>query len=336
MHHSTVITIYLLAVSVAVSPALSSFLIGCNHLVSNVRVDPIINFGTVAGHDHTFFGSNGISAFTKTGNDLIKETTCHTCSGNDKSAYWVPTLMWRHANGTLVRAKVLNMVVYWDNTIRGTDRFVPIIPMPLGLKLLEGSVVAVTASMAAKRFDWSCSETLAQGRKTWPVKQCDQFMRLAIRLPDCWNGKDLYLPGSAHMAHSTDGDSKCPPGFKRTWALRYEIDYEIKKHWRWDVSAGTKPRLVLGRPEFSSSYGAHADFFNGLSVAEQMRKLASCGNKLPDFCLQPGKASCRARHVFPNMSSRDIMLQAPRLQARPLTNATALSRTALQPMVQKP
>lgn len=277
-----------------------SFLISCNHLVSNVAVDPIVSPGQQSNHDHTFFGSNAISHNTSSGEDL-RTGNCYTCGGGDKSAYWIPTLMWKYPNGTLKTARVKNsMAAYWSNSLRGTGIPVDISFFPLGLKFVAGNASAMTVQDAAPYYGWSCSNDLAKATKTWPVVQCSEYIRLSIDLPDCWDGVNMFLTGSKHMAYS-DNVKGCPAGFKRMWSLRLEFDHYIESDWMWDAT--NPPRFVLGKSSMDSPYMIHADFFNGFTLEEQQTKMNICGNLGPDFCHQtiPTVSNCIPKYVSPYM-----------------------------------
>ncbi|CAM9174226.1 unnamed protein product, partial [Phaeothamnion confervicola] len=247
-----------------------AFVIHCKELVRNVRADPILTPGTLAEHRHTFFGSNAISAFTATGEQLIAGT-CTTCTGDDYSGYWVPTLSWQSTTTHQEVVEVARFHAYWSNTFRGTGTFAPITLMPLGLRFVVGEEDATTDAMSAPFYTWSCASDLNKGSKHWP-SMCKGFMRLSLNFPECWNGKDLYLPGSKHMTFA-DGAGVCPRGFVRTWAIRMEIDYNVKPEWVWNP-----PKFLLGNKKHSSSFGIHADFFNGLTIANQQDYMNRCGN----------------------------------------------------------
>lgn len=291
---------YLLIVLTWINSVSGSFLISCNHLVSNVAVDPIVSPGQQSGHDHTFVGSNAISQNTLSGEDL-RTGDCYTCGGGDKSAYWIPTLMWKYPNGTLKTARFKNsMAAYWSNSLRGTGIPVDISFFPLGLKFIAGNASATSLSDAAPFYGWSCGDDLTKATKTWPVKQCTEYMRLSIDLPDCWDGLNMFLSGSKHMAYS-DNVKGCPVGFKRMWSLRLEFDHYIEKDWFWDSL--NPPKFVLGKSSMDSPYMIHADFFNGFTIEEQQTKMNICGNLGPDFCHQntPTPSNCVPKYVSPFM-----------------------------------
>lgn len=269
-------------------------------MISNVAVDPIVAPGQQSSHDHTFFGSNAISQNTVSGEDL-RTGDCYTCGGGDKSAYWIPTLMWKYPNGTLQTARFKNSIaVYWSNSLRGTGIPVDISFFPLGLKFIAGNASAMTEKDAAPFYGWACGDDLVKQTKTYPSKQCTEYMRFSMELPDCWDGVNMFLPGSKHMAYS-DNVKGCPSGFKRMWSLRLEFDHYIEKDWFWDVN--TPPKFVLGKASMDSPYMIHVDFFNGFTIDEQSIKMAICGNLGPDFCHQntPPPTNCVPKYIKPGM-----------------------------------
>jgi Domain of unknown function (DUF1996) len=274
----------------------ASFLIGCKPLISSVRVDPILSFGGISSHNHTFWGASSISAFTDTSTGL-RASRCFTCSGGDKSAYWAPTLYWKRANGLFVTVPINDIAVYWDNTIVGTGQNVNISMIPLDLRQVEGNASAKSRADAAFRYSWQCG-----GRyyAEYPPVNCNlSWWRLGLVMRDCWDGVNLFLPGNKHMAHSNQLGG-CPLTHPiRIWTLRIEITYGILPEMIWNATA--PPPLFLGGPDGDSAYGVHIDFINGLAPAEQKAQLDRCPKCTGDgnvLRTPPTDPSCTSQHML--------------------------------------
>ncbi|KAH9986130.1 hypothetical protein BJV77DRAFT_1030084 [Russula vinacea] len=82
-----------------IPPANAFWRLQCSQPVLNSRVDPIVDPGKPSGHSHTIMGSNAIG-FNTTFDDL-RNSNCSTCPVKaDKSAYWIPELMYQYQNGS--------------------------------------------------------------------------------------------------------------------------------------------------------------------------------------------------------------------------------------------
>lgn len=252
------------------------------HPLGRARIDPIVSRGVLNSHEHTFLGSDSVSAYTVTGAELTRNSACSSCG--DPSSYWFPSLF---QDARYVR--VDQAAVYWSNSLPGTNDFQNITLMPLGLRMIEGSPFAANASEAAPFYDWYCFDALSVGHKaTFPACPGNDRMRLSVRFPSCWNGVDRYLPRSAHMRHP-GVNGECPPGYRRTWSLRLEVDY---------APDGRGGRLTLGAPNITSPYATHADFFNGMARSGQRRLMTECGHLGGDYCnLRPLTDACAPKYL---------------------------------------
>ena len=252
------------------------------YMLGRARIDPIVGLGTVTSHEHTFIGSDAVSAWTRTGRELLENATCTSCGVGDTSSYWFPSMFW---DGQYVQ--VAEASVYWSNSLPGTNAYRDIVLIPVGLRMIEGSPFAESVAEAAPDFAWFCFGDLAKGYKTFPPSTCPQNkMRLSLRFPSCWNQVDNYLPSSAHMAHPAS-NGVCPRGFGRTWSIRLEVDYKLDPSWKWHGET----KFVLGTS--SSPRSVHADFINGMSKVTQSQQMDRCGKLGGDHCnLRPERSDC--------------------------------------------
>lgn len=95
MKASTIATI--LAASVTGADAF--WRLPCRGRLGVARIDPLMNFGTIADHAHSIQGGGafGMSSFE----DVLTTSTCTSCAvTQDKSAYWAPALYFMDDNGT--------------------------------------------------------------------------------------------------------------------------------------------------------------------------------------------------------------------------------------------
>ena len=101
---------------------------------------------------------------------------------------------------------------------------------------------------------------------------CSQGMRAQIKFPSCWNGVDLYLPDSAHVAYQSGiGEGVCPPGFDSYLPVLY---YEVL-YWTIDVDQADGGQFVFAQGDITG-YGFHGDFVNGWNQAVLVAAVQSC------------------------------------------------------------
>jgi hypothetical protein len=161
--------------------------------------DPIVAPGVPgASHEHTFFGNRTTSAFSTEDSLLAGATLCRR--RQDRSAYWVPTLM---IDGQPVVP--LGAAVYYR---RGT--YADVVDPPNGLRMIAGDAHATTPQ-GLERVFWNCEP---QGAGTQDVPACPADPRFSLRLhvdfPECWDGANLdSADHRAHVAYASAG--VCPP-----------------------------------------------------------------------------------------------------------------------------
>lgn len=204
-------------------------------------VDPIVHPGrSGASHLHDFFGSRAVDE-SSTGVSLLgSETTCDLAA--DTASYWSPAVF---VDGEKVDPVVATAYYRAAVGIDGGD----VVPFPTGLAMIAGDQSS-SSSQPVEITGWACG---GSSRRTSFVPACapDTPLRLEITFPDCWNGRDLDVPGHRrHLHYSQNG--KCPPGHpvsipQLTFAVSYPLSGEL-----------VGLRLASGEP-----HTAHADFLNG-------------------------------------------------------------------------
>ena len=174
------------------------FVVECpfSHALSD---DPIIYPGDAgASHLHAFFGNVTADANSTLESLLGKGTTCEQTL--DTAAYWAPALL---ENGQLITP--VKSVAYYRAGL-GVDPE-SVVAFPAGLLMIAGDAMA-TEPQQTSVVAWSCGNG---GMRDPLPPSCpvDHGLRLDITFPDCWDGKNLDVPGHRkHMYYSSKG--KCP------------------------------------------------------------------------------------------------------------------------------
>jgi len=231
--------------------------------------DPIVLYGRPgASHDHTFFGNEGVDAYSTLRRLRGSGTTCKRRS--DTAAYWVPTLF---RNGKPI--KPIDAVAYY--TLREHTR---VRPYPPGLKVVAGDAHAVTPQSLHIVW-WTCATRRMAGASSDPPRDCrvgavpasptivreagdgTVGIQLHVRFPDCWDGRHLDSTNHhSHMAYSVDG--VCP-------ASRPELVPSLILIVTYPIASGTGVILSSG-----GQHTGHADFFNAWKQTALVRIVNDC------------------------------------------------------------
>jgi hypothetical protein len=162
--------------------------------------DPIIYPGEFgAAHLHMFFGNTGTNAASTYAS--LRTTGGSTCQGGplNRTAYWAPTL--HDASGKVVVPEFFEL--YYKGN--GSETMIGSIRnYPNGLRMIAGYDMAGSNTVA--RPTWNCVGS-STSSLTVPSCPSGQQLRVTLRFPMCWNGKDLDSPNHrSHMAYGTGGD----------------------------------------------------------------------------------------------------------------------------------
>ena len=119
--------------------------------------DPIVFPGQPGmSHMHTFYGNTSTdAASTISSLSAASPSSCGRGMGtSDLSAYWVPSLMKKNADGTssVVKSQQTN-VVYYRRAGGGTGPGVQ--PFPVGLRMIAGNAKA-TSDQSLSIVQWDC------------------------------------------------------------------------------------------------------------------------------------------------------------------------------------
>ena len=212
------------------------------------RNDPIVFPGQPGqSHLHSFFGSTVTDAYSTLGTLLAGGTTCDPVE--DRSAYWVPTLLVDGVALEPEEAKVYYLTAHDDP---GAVR-----PFPPGLRILAGTP-SRTGPDGPSRYTWSCRGADASSTGDFAVCPAGHELELLLDFPDCWNGRDLDAPDhKSHMAYGAGG--ACPASHPvPVPRLQFKL--------RYPTSGGPGVRIATGSGVHAShggsGYSAHGDFLN--------------------------------------------------------------------------
>jgi hypothetical protein len=233
--------------------------------------DPIVFPGRPGeSHLHSFFGSTATDAFSTLAVLLEGETTCDPA--DDRSAYWVPTLL---ENGVPIEPEQATFYYATANEVPGALR-----AFPPGLRMLAGNPARTGPGDGPSRYKWSCRGSATSSTGDFAVCEPGHELELLLDFPDCWNGRDLdSADHTSHLAYSAGGT--CPASH----ALAVpRLQFKL----RWPTSGGPGVSLAGGSGEHAHHGGrgwtAHGDFVNAwlpgtleARVERCLRRGVKCG-----------------------------------------------------------
>lgn len=238
------------------------FILGHSPLLQT-RMDPIISPGGVSGHVHAIVGS---SAFQPTYTyENSRSGQCTTAPVSiDKSNYWVPQIYRHETNGTFTLVPFKGANTYYLSRRNGADDLV--YEFPPGFRSVAGNPYATTynaTSLASNAARFACLGVDGPETHEFPPQSCPGGLRAEIFFPNCWDGKNAWLEGSAHVSYPSegqyDGGGKCPDTHPyRLMSLFYEFFFEDDYEYREQARVFAQGDYV--------GYGMHGDFSNGWPV----------------------------------------------------------------------
>ncbi len=237
------------------APTRGNFLSSCR-FSHRLPDDPIVfPGGPGLSHSHDFFANTSTNADSTYASLRAAETTCHR--PGDTAAYWVPTLSM---DGQPVRPIGVNAYYLTGGKDGRTIR-----PFPAGLKVIAGNGRAV-APQPPRVTSWSCGPEAGVPRSSdVPTCPAGSRLRLHIRFPDCWNGRDVDTADhKSHMAYS----------FRRSCPSSHPVPVPaLQLNVVYDSLGGDNASLASG-----SIYSGHADFFNAWDQTVLRRLVVGCLN----------------------------------------------------------
>jgi Domain of unknown function (DUF1996) len=236
--------------------------------------DPIVFPGQPGkSHMHTFYGNTSTDAYSTVSSlSAASPSSCGRGMGtSDLSAYWVPSLMKKNADGTssVVQSQQVT-TVYYRRAGGGMGPGVQ--PFPVGLRMIAGNAMA-TSDQSLSIVQWDCG---GGGLESPHMYQCPGTASAPIHaslvFPSCWDG--VHLDSADHKSHMAyaDPDGTCPGDHPVSLPeVTFEIDFP-------GIAGGPDYYLASG-----GIYSLHGDFIADWDNQVQNALVASCLN-IPHEC----------------------------------------------------
>jgi Domain of unknown function (DUF1996) len=246
------------------------FQVLCN--VSHFKADDPIVFPNRPGaaHMHSFYGNTSTDHASTTESLMGSRSTCgRNLETTDKSAYWVPSVYKKNADGTSTLVTNSSQIswVYYRRV--GAANGPTVQPFPPGLRMIAGDATA-TSAQPLPIVKWLCGHG---GPESPGIPNCTapgmtgEAMMAKILFPSCWDGKNLDSPNhKSHMAYATYNGT-CPSTHPVSLPeITMQAEYP-------GIYGGSSYYLASG-----GIYSMHADFFNGWDPQVQNALVAECLN----------------------------------------------------------
>jgi len=234
--------------------------------------DPIVHPGQPgASHMHSFYGNTSTKASSTTSSLMSARSTCgRNMQTSDHSAYWVPALYKKNADGprTLVTSRDQLMYIYYVRA--GGPKGPKVKPFPAGLRVIAGNDDA-TSAQPSKILEWTCGGGGPTSGNIPSCKDPKQPIHASLGFPSCWDGRHLdSADHKSHMAYAA-GDGTCPRNHPVSLPkVSYEIDYP-------GITGGPSYELASG-----GRYSMHGDFFAAWDARVQNALVSECLNEARD------------------------------------------------------
>jgi hypothetical protein len=190
---------------------------------------------------------------------------------SDLSAYWVPSLMKKNADGTSSVVKTEQVTtVYYRRAGGGMGPGVQ--PFPRGLRMIAGNAKA-TSDQSLSIVQWDCG---GGGLESPHMYTCpggpSAPIHASLVFPSCWDGVHLdSADHKSHMAYATPNGT-CPADHPVSLPeVTFEIDFP-------GIAGGPDYYLASG-----GIYSLHGDFIANWNNQVQNALVASCLN-IPHEC----------------------------------------------------
>ena len=224
--------------------------------------DPIVFPGMAgASHLHSFWGNKATSA-TSTNEQLFNSLATSCDPPEDRSAYWVPTLL---ENGTPVDPH--GVTVYYGSRLKDPTETVP---FPEGFRMIVGDAKRQVATPKHAPGQFWCAgnggETGRSADGNWPVCAKSAEITFQLTFPDCWDGVHLDSPDHKSHVGGTGPDGTCASGKFPVAipSLSFVIGYP---------TSGSTAGFALSSGMASSMHG---DFMNAWETKPLAERVRNC------------------------------------------------------------
>jgi hypothetical protein len=242
--------------------------------------DPIV-FPDEPGlsHMHSFYGNLGTDAGSTAASLMAASSSCGRNMGtSDHSAYWIPSLYKKNANGSFTLVKDPNQMLFVYYGRPGLSSGPKVQPFPLGLAMVAGNARATSPqSLSVVHFD--CG---GGGPQYAGIPQCPSgystSLHALIAFPSCWDGTQLDSPDHmSNMAYANPDTGACPADHPVSLP---EVEFSI---YYYNIVGGAQYELSsqLSSPSHSP-YTMHGDFFAAWDPQVQNALVAACLNASQD------------------------------------------------------
>ncbi|KAK4127764.1 hypothetical protein N657DRAFT_653905 [Parathielavia appendiculata] len=300
-----------LAILASLSGVAAFWRLECRGRLAIARLDPLISPGTASLHAHAIHGSSGFNA-AATYEDL-RNGDCTSCAvTQDMSAYWAPTLYFKHANGSYEEVQQIGgMLAYYMLNKDLKDINKQITAFPNNFRMIAGDSTrrnySVTGGysvfeadppksrwaefqqvnqhdLAQRATGFNCLNynVAAEGAlmrhylpdKAYLDAHCSEGVRFEIAFPSCWNGVDVSTPN--HKSHVAYPDlvlnGNCPEGFDVKLPT---LMYETI--WATHAFNSVPGEFVISNGD-TQGFGYHADFMSGWDSEFLQAAVNQCTN----------------------------------------------------------
>ncbi|KAG7529582.1 hypothetical protein FFLO_05554 [Filobasidium floriforme] len=242
------------------------------------RMDPIVDPNRLSMHMHRIMGgSNFAAGYSYENNRASDCSTVYTPF--DMSNYWTAQMYWVSNDANEVKDDTTYTSVpgghrfYYFLTRNAPD--VPVSPFPEGLRMLAGNKDAknwAETGLPENAWSYTCQKSRTDMSQNIAVSSWNELdtycpeLKLDLKFPSCWDGKNLYSDDGSHMAYPSNMlYGVCPLShpvripaimFETTWLL-----HEVIKE-----TDHPKNRIILSNGD-TTGFGTHVDFANGWNTS---------------------------------------------------------------------
>jgi hypothetical protein len=204
-------------------------------------------------HLHQYVGNDSTNALSTEASLLAATTSCKR--SGDTASYWAPALL----SGTTPITPASATIYYRRSTLKAVH------PFPQGLKMIAGDSHATTPQ-SMRVTSWNCGVFAdVPSSSTIPTCPDGSNLRLHVRFPSCWDGKNLdSADHKSHMAYAVGG--RCPGDHPVSVPA-------IELIMKYPSLGGAGLQLSSG-----GQYSGHADFVNAWKQPVLKRLVKTCLN----------------------------------------------------------
>ncbi|KAG9030809.1 hypothetical protein FRB95_003501 [Tulasnella sp. JGI-2019a] len=266
------------------------FKVACTLPIVQEFVDPILSPGVASQHLHTVHGGNNFS--------MNQESSCTSCEvTNDLSNYWVPTLYFKDPlNGTFTKVPNGGLLVYYENRGDGdtSNGGKGLTAFPPGFRMISGNAAkraqiypigeGSQGELAERAIIGSClryntADSVGYNYYGFPTTDCEAGLNARLQMPTCWDGVNLWLPGSAHVSYLSGVDNGVCDEAHPVYLMHlfYEITWDLSSFRdRW-VPQGYSWPFVYSNSD-PTGFGWHGDFYNGWDQTVLQNAINNCND----------------------------------------------------------